>query len=234
MLRSCQALPSAAGVVIATPIYKASYTGALKAFLDLLPQFGLAGKAALPLATGGTLAHVLAAAGRHPAARALFPGHVRAPPGAHAVRAHVVRGGPPARALVRSPCPDGRRRVRPPRQESPRLAPDQRRYDIERQAPLRPRCEQASSGTSRLRVLHNTCTDCVSCTTHAHAMRAPDSPSTSGRSFHVGAQRASLGIVQARTARRGGCLYELNPSRCGNERSRSVPGAPSGERRRER
>lgn len=50
----------ASGVVIATPIYKASYTGALKAFLDLLPQFGLAGKAVLPLATGGTLAHVLA------------------------------------------------------------------------------------------------------------------------------------------------------------------------------
>ncbi|HEX8115518.1 MAG TPA: NADPH-dependent FMN reductase [Kofleriaceae bacterium] len=47
-------------VVVATPIYKASYTGALKAFLDLLPQFALAGKVVLPLATGGTLAHVLA------------------------------------------------------------------------------------------------------------------------------------------------------------------------------
>ncbi|HEX3763507.1 MAG TPA: NADPH-dependent FMN reductase [Kofleriaceae bacterium] len=47
-------------VVVATPIYKASYSGALKAFLDLLPQFALAGKVVLPLATGGTLAHVLA------------------------------------------------------------------------------------------------------------------------------------------------------------------------------
>jgi FMN reductase len=47
-------------VVVATPIYKAAYSGALKAFLDLLPQFALAGKVVLPLATGGTLAHVLA------------------------------------------------------------------------------------------------------------------------------------------------------------------------------
>jgi len=50
----------AQGVVISTPIYKAAYTGVLKTFLDLLPQFGLAGKVVLPLATGGTIAHVLA------------------------------------------------------------------------------------------------------------------------------------------------------------------------------
>jgi FMN reductase len=47
------------GVVLATPTYKAAYSGLLKAFLDLLPQFGLAGKAVLPLATGGNVAHVL-------------------------------------------------------------------------------------------------------------------------------------------------------------------------------
>lgn len=51
---------AATAVVITTPIYKASYTGVLKAFLDVLPQFALAGKVVLPLATGGTLAHVLA------------------------------------------------------------------------------------------------------------------------------------------------------------------------------
>lgn len=50
----------AAGVVVSTPVYKASYTGLIKAFLDLLPQRGLAGKVVLPLAVGGTLAHVLA------------------------------------------------------------------------------------------------------------------------------------------------------------------------------
>jgi FMN reductase len=50
----------ARGIVVATPVYKAAYTGVLKAFLDLLPQFGLRGKIVLPLATGGTIAHVLA------------------------------------------------------------------------------------------------------------------------------------------------------------------------------
>jgi FMN reductase len=50
----------AQGVVIATPVYKAAYTGVLKTFLDVLPQFGLSGKVVLPLATGGTVAHVLA------------------------------------------------------------------------------------------------------------------------------------------------------------------------------
>ncbi|MBC7973406.1 MAG: NADPH-dependent FMN reductase [Myxococcales bacterium] len=48
------------GIVISTPIYKAAYTGVLKVFLDLLPQFAFAHKVVLPLATGGTLAHVLA------------------------------------------------------------------------------------------------------------------------------------------------------------------------------
>jgi FMN reductase len=50
----------AQGVVIATPIYKAAYSGVLKVFLDLLPQYGLTGKVVLPLATGGSPAHVLA------------------------------------------------------------------------------------------------------------------------------------------------------------------------------
>ncbi|MFF7446319.1 MULTISPECIES: NADPH-dependent FMN reductase [unclassified Streptomyces] len=48
------------GVVVATPVYKASYSGVLKALLDLLPQYALVGKTVLPLATGGTTAHVLA------------------------------------------------------------------------------------------------------------------------------------------------------------------------------
>uniref|UniRef100_A0AAU2JPF8 NADPH-dependent FMN reductase n=1 Tax=Streptomyces sp. NBC_00049 TaxID=2903617 RepID=A0AAU2JPF8_9ACTN len=48
------------GVVIGTPVYKAAYSGLLKSLLDLLPQYALAGKAVLPLATGGSMAHVLA------------------------------------------------------------------------------------------------------------------------------------------------------------------------------
>jgi FMN reductase len=51
---------AADAVVVATPIYKASYSGLLKVFLDLLPQAALQGKLVLPLATGGTLAHLLA------------------------------------------------------------------------------------------------------------------------------------------------------------------------------
>lgn len=48
------------GIVVATPIYKASYTGVLKAFLDLIPQKGLNNKTILPLAIGGSIAHLLA------------------------------------------------------------------------------------------------------------------------------------------------------------------------------
>ena len=50
----------ASGVVIATPVYKAAYSGVLKVFLDLLPQDALRGKAVLPLATGGSPNHMLA------------------------------------------------------------------------------------------------------------------------------------------------------------------------------
>ena len=55
-----EALASAKGVIVATPVYKAAYSGLLKTFLDLLPQFALREKVVLPLATGGTVAHVLA------------------------------------------------------------------------------------------------------------------------------------------------------------------------------
>jgi FMN reductase len=57
---SLRRLAAADAVAIATPVYKASYTGLLKTWLDLLPQFALAHKVVLPLATGGSLAHALA------------------------------------------------------------------------------------------------------------------------------------------------------------------------------
>lgn len=47
-------------LLVATPIYKAAYSGLLKVFLDLLPQDALRGKTVLPLATGGSAAHLLA------------------------------------------------------------------------------------------------------------------------------------------------------------------------------
>jgi len=54
------AIEEADGVVIVTPIYKASFSGLLKVFLDLLPQAGLTDKVVLPLAVGGAQSHVLA------------------------------------------------------------------------------------------------------------------------------------------------------------------------------
>lgn len=53
-------IEQADAVIFSTPVYKASYTGVLKAFLDLLPQNILNGKPILPIATGGTIAHLLA------------------------------------------------------------------------------------------------------------------------------------------------------------------------------
>ncbi len=47
-------------LIVATPIYKAAYSGLLKIFLDLLPMEALRGKTVLPLATGGSSAHLLA------------------------------------------------------------------------------------------------------------------------------------------------------------------------------
>lgn len=47
-------------LVVATPVYKAAYSGALKAWLDMLPQSALQGKTVLPLATGGSPHHMLA------------------------------------------------------------------------------------------------------------------------------------------------------------------------------
>ncbi|MEH7334683.1 NADPH-dependent FMN reductase [Neobacillus drentensis] len=46
-------------IVILTPVYKASFTGVLKTYLDLLPQNGLEGKTVLPIAVGGTFGHLL-------------------------------------------------------------------------------------------------------------------------------------------------------------------------------
>ncbi|RZU00948.1 FMN reductase [Rivibacter subsaxonicus] len=51
---------AASVVLVATPIYKAAYSGLLKTFLDLLPPDALRDKTVLPLATGGSAAHLLA------------------------------------------------------------------------------------------------------------------------------------------------------------------------------
>jgi len=60
LARALELFAQADGVVIGTPVYKAAYSGLLKTLLDVLPQYALTGKAVLPLATGGSTAHVLA------------------------------------------------------------------------------------------------------------------------------------------------------------------------------
>lgn len=50
---------NAEAVVVLTPVYKAAYSGILKTYLDLLPQKGLEHKTILPIAVGGSLAHLL-------------------------------------------------------------------------------------------------------------------------------------------------------------------------------
>ncbi|MGW8375623.1 NADPH-dependent FMN reductase [Streptomyces sp. ODS28] len=54
------AIARADALVIGTPVYQAAYSGALKTLLDVVPEAGLSSKTVLPLATGGTPAHLLA------------------------------------------------------------------------------------------------------------------------------------------------------------------------------
>ncbi|MCG7344964.1 NADPH-dependent FMN reductase [Sporosarcina sp. ACRSL] len=60
ILQAIQLVEDAHIVVVLTPVYKASFTGVLKTFLDLLPQKALQDKKVIPLALGGSLGHLLA------------------------------------------------------------------------------------------------------------------------------------------------------------------------------
>ncbi|MFP7477730.1 NADPH-dependent FMN reductase [Terribacillus saccharophilus] len=55
-----KAINGAKGLIVASPVYKAAYTGVLKALLDLLPQDAFKYKPVLPIMTGGSPAHLLA------------------------------------------------------------------------------------------------------------------------------------------------------------------------------
>lgn len=48
------------GIVVASPVYRAAYSGLVKALLDLLPKRALRGRAILPLATGGSQGFLVA------------------------------------------------------------------------------------------------------------------------------------------------------------------------------
>ncbi len=53
------AIAEAQAVVLATPVYQASFSGAIKLLLDLVPERGLKEKVILPLANGGSDRHLL-------------------------------------------------------------------------------------------------------------------------------------------------------------------------------
>lgn len=55
-----RAVETADAVVVGSPVFKASYSGLLKTFLDLLPQYAFRGKDVLPIMTGASAGHVLA------------------------------------------------------------------------------------------------------------------------------------------------------------------------------
>jgi FMN reductase len=57
--RALAKIEQAQAVVVVTPVYKATYTGVLKTFFDLIPEKGLANKIILPIASGGSIAHLL-------------------------------------------------------------------------------------------------------------------------------------------------------------------------------
>ena len=87
--RAIDQVARARAVVIATPVYKAAYSGVLKVFLDLLAQNALLGKTVLPLATGGSPHHMLALDyALRPVLQSLAARHIL--PGVYVTDAQVV------------------------------------------------------------------------------------------------------------------------------------------------
>ena len=78
--------------IFASPTYKASYTGLLKAFLDRYGNNGLAGTIAVPVMTGGWAGHLPGRRGS-PAARPGRAGRHRAGPRPLRHRARAARAG---------------------------------------------------------------------------------------------------------------------------------------------
>lgn len=58
--RETEVLSASRLAVIATPVYKATYTGLLKSFLDWFGTTGLSGVTAIPVMVGGSPGHALA------------------------------------------------------------------------------------------------------------------------------------------------------------------------------
>jgi FMN reductase len=87
--RAIDQVQRATAIVVATPVYKAAYSGVLKVFLDLLPQTALKAKLVLPLATGGSPHHMLALDyALRPVLQSLSARHIL--PGVYATDAQVA------------------------------------------------------------------------------------------------------------------------------------------------
>jgi len=89
VVQAVDQIQRATAIVVATPVYKAAYSGVLKVFLDLLPQTALKHKAVLPLATGGSPHHMLALDyALRPVLQSLAARHIL--PGVYATDAQVT------------------------------------------------------------------------------------------------------------------------------------------------
>jgi FMN reductase len=98
------AVVSGARIVIAsTPVYRASYSGLLKVFFDLLAPNSLSTAVAVPIATGATPGHQLVL---DHALRPLFAslGATVVPTGIYGIDAQFVSGVPDAVLLERIDC----------------------------------------------------------------------------------------------------------------------------------
>jgi FMN reductase len=101
VIRAIEQVARAKVIVVATPVYKAAYSGVLKVFLDLLPQTALKGKTLLPLATGGSPHHMLALDyALRPVLQSLSARHIL--PGVYAVDSQV----PPSAGGAYAPGPE--------------------------------------------------------------------------------------------------------------------------------
>lgn len=90
IVKAIDQIARARAIVVATPVYKAAYSGLLKVLLDLLPQTALKEKTVLPLATGGSPHHMLAMDyALRPVLQALAARHIL--PGVYATDSQVPK-----------------------------------------------------------------------------------------------------------------------------------------------
>lgn len=87
-------------IIAATPVYRATYSGLLKVFFDLLPPAALAEKVGIPIATGGSASHQLVLDyGLRPLFASL--GAITVPSATYATDAQFTAAGPDPLLIAR-------------------------------------------------------------------------------------------------------------------------------------